>query len=53
VVVDPVLAKCRELDEQVGAGEELLSEAGEHVFVKLGRPPDGWLGPATYVATIV
>jgi hypothetical protein len=33
VLVDAVLAERRELDEQVYASEELLSEAGEHVFV--------------------
>jgi hypothetical protein len=32
-LVDTVLAQRRELHEEVCAGEELLSEAGEHVFV--------------------
>lgn len=53
VLVDAVLAQRRELDEQVDPGEKLLSEAGEHVFVKLGRPADGPLVPATYLATRV
>lgn len=50
VLVYAVLAQRRELDEQVDPGEKLLSEAGEHVFVKLGEPADGPLVPATSVA---
>jgi hypothetical protein len=50
VLVDPVLAQRRELDDQVDTGQDLLSESGEHVFVKLGGPADGLLVPATYLA---
>jgi hypothetical protein len=53
VLVDAVLAQRRELDEQVDSGQKLLSETGEHVFVKLGEPADGPLVPATYLATRV
>ena len=47
VLVDAVLAERRELDDQVDTGEELLSETGEHVFVKLGEPADGPCAVAT------
>ncbi len=33
VLVDAVLAQRRELDDEVDTGEDLLSQAGEHVFV--------------------
>jgi hypothetical protein len=51
VLVDAILAERRELDDQVDASEDLLSEAGEHVFVKLGEGADGPRGAATYLAT--
>lgn len=33
VLVDAVLAQRAELEEHVDVGQDLLSEAGEHVFV--------------------
>jgi hypothetical protein len=33
VLVDAILAERRKLDDQVDAGQDLLSKAGEHVFV--------------------
>jgi hypothetical protein len=41
VLCDAVLAERRELDSQVEAGEEVLFDSGEHVFVKVGEPADG------------
>jgi hypothetical protein len=39
--VEAVLAESRELDGQIEAVQEPVSEGSEHVFVKLGRAPDG------------
>lgn len=50
VIVDAILTERRELDQEVDSGQKLLSEAGEHVFVKLGRRPDGQQAGATDVA---
>jgi hypothetical protein len=41
VLRDAVLAEGRELHDNVEAGEKVLFDSGEHVFVKVGRPADG------------